>query len=137
MRGVNKVILIGNLGRDPEIRYSASGSAVANFQLATNESWTTSEGEKKTKTEWHRIVAFGKLAEICGDYLKKGAPVYLEGKLQHRSWEDKNSGEKRHVTEVVISSMVMLGQKSEGDGCREAASPQSDEQQGGGDEIPF
>ena len=87
--GLNKAILIGNLGRDPEVRYTPSGLAVANFSIATSEAWTNKEGEKETRTEWHRIVAFGKLGEICGEYLSKGKQVYIEGRIQTRDWEDK------------------------------------------------
>lgn len=107
MGSVNKVILIGNLGKDPEIRRAQSGIAVANFTLATNESWNNKEGQREERTEWHRIVVFGKLAEICGQYLQKGKQVYVEGRLQTRSWEDKD-GNKRYTTEVVASNMVML-----------------------------
>jgi single-strand DNA-binding protein len=108
MRGVNKVILIGNLGADPEIRYTNSGTPVANLRLATNETWTTRDGERETRTEWHRVVAFGKLGEICSEYLSKGKQAYVEGRLQTRSWEDK-SGNKRWITEVVATNIVLLG----------------------------
>jgi single-strand DNA-binding protein len=108
MRGVNKVILVGNLGADPEVRYASSGAAVVNFRIATSENWTNKEGGKETRTEWHRIVAFGKLAEICAEYLNKGKQVYVEGRLQSRSWEDKE-GNKRWTTEVVANNVVMLG----------------------------
>ncbi|HEX9948825.1 MAG TPA: single-stranded DNA-binding protein [Thermodesulfobacteriota bacterium] len=112
MLGVNKVILVGNLGADPEVRYSSTGTAVANFRIATSENWTNKEGGKETRTDWHRVVAFGKLGEICAEYLSKGKQVYVEGKLRTRSWEDKE-GKKRWITEVVASNMVMLGQASE------------------------
>lgn len=108
MRGVNKVILIGNLGKDPEIRYTTGGSAVANFTIATSDSYTDKDGQKQEKTEWHRIVAWGRLAEICGEYLSKGRMVYIEGSLRTRSWEDKD-GNTRWTTEVVARSMEMLG----------------------------
>ncbi len=108
MRGVNKVILIGNLGRDPEIRYTTSGQAVANFTLATTEIRTNKDGKKDEFTEWHRIVAWGRLAEICGEYLSKGKTVYIEGALRTRSWEDKE-GKKRWTTEVIVQNMQMLG----------------------------
>ncbi|KRT63075.1 MAG: ssb-2, single-strand binding protein, single-strand DNA-binding protein [Candidatus Dadabacteria bacterium CSP1-2] len=108
MRGVNKVILIGNLGRDPEIRYTTSGQAVANFTIATTEVRPNKSGEKDEFTEWHRIVAWGRLAEICGEYLSKGKTVYIEGTLRTRSWEDKE-GRKRWTTEVVAQNMQMLG----------------------------
>lgn len=111
-RGVNKVILIGNLGQDPEIRYMPSGGAVANLTLATSESWRDKQtGEMKEKTEWHRVVIFGKLAEIAGEYLRKGSQVYIEGQLQTRKWQDQ-SGQDRYSTEVVVNiggSMQMLG----------------------------
>ena len=113
MLGVNKVILVGNLGADPEVRYSSTGTAVANFRIATSENWTNKEGGKETRTDWHRVVAFGKLGEICAEYLSKGKQVYVEGKLRTRSWEDKE-GKKRWITEVVASNMVMLGQVGDG-----------------------
>ncbi len=110
--GVNKVILLGNLGSDPELRYTPSGVAVANFNLATNERWPDKEGNMQEKTEWHRIVCWRKLAEIAGEYLKKGSPVYLEGKLQTRNWEDQN-GVKRFQTEIIANNMQMLGRRDE------------------------
>lgn len=106
-RSVNKVILIGNLGKDPEVRYTGSGVAVATFSVATNESWRDPEGNTQERTEWHNIVAWRKLAEICGEYLKKGSKLYLEGRLQYRTYDDKN-GVKRFVTEIVMDEMVML-----------------------------
>lgn len=108
MSGVNKVILVGNLGSDPELRHTQSGTTVVNFRVATNEVFTNKSGEKTERTEWHRIVAFGRLAEICGQYLNKGKQVYLEGRLQTRDWEDQ-SGNKRYTTEIVANQMVMLG----------------------------
>jgi single-strand DNA-binding protein len=106
-RGVNKVILIGNLGRDPEVKYLPSGSAVCNVTLATSESWKDKEsGEKKDRTEWHNVVFFGKLAEIAGEYLKKGSQVYVEGSLRTRKWQDKE-GKDRYTTEIVVSDMQM------------------------------
>lgn len=108
MASVNKVILIGNLGADPEVRYTPSGSTVANFSLATTEQWTNKDGEKEERTEWHRIVAWGRLGEICGEYLHKGRQVYIEGRLQTRSWEDKE-GIKRYTTEINALTMQMLG----------------------------
>ena len=104
---VNKVILIGNLGSDPELRFTPSGVQVANFSLATSESWTDKAGERQERTEWHRIVLWRRLAEVAGQYLKKGSKIYIEGKLQTRSWEDQN-GQKRYTTEVVANSMEML-----------------------------
>ena len=108
--GLNKVILIGNLGRDPEVRYTPGGLAVANFSMATSETWTNKEGEKETRTEWHRIVAWGKLGEICGEYLSKGKQIYIEGRIQTREWEDKE-GNKRYTTEIIASQMLMLGSR--------------------------
>ena len=108
MGALNKVMLIGNLGSDPEIRYTASGQAVANFNIATTEVYTNKDEEKQELTEWHRIVAFGRLAEICGEYLSKGRMVYVEGSLRTRSWEDKE-GRKRWTTEVFAQSIKMLG----------------------------
>lgn len=111
-RGVNKVILIGNLGRDPEIRYSPSGQAVANVTIATSESWKDkTSGEKQERTEWHRVVFFGRLAEIAGEYLKKGSQVFLEGRLQTRKWQDKE-GNDRYTTEIVANEMQMLGSRA-------------------------
>ena len=112
MSGVNKVILVGRLGADPEVRYTPGGAAVANFRMATSENWTK-DGEKQERTEWHRIVAFGKLGEICGEYLVKGKQVYIEGRIQTRSWEDRD-GNKRWTTEIVANNMQMLGSPGEG-----------------------
>ncbi|MBA3580937.1 MAG: single-stranded DNA-binding protein [Gammaproteobacteria bacterium] len=113
-RGINKVILVGHLGADPEIRYMPSGAAVANLSLATTESWKDkNSGEKQERTEWHRIVLFARLAEIAGEYLKKGAQVYIEGRLQTRKWQDK-SGQDRYTTEIVGGDMQMLGGGSGG-----------------------
>ncbi len=114
---VNKVILIGRLGADPEIRYTADGQPVATFRLATNEVWVK-DGQKQERTEWHRVVAFGRLAEICGEYLAKGRQVYIEGRLQTRSYEDRE-GIKRFVTEIVAQNMQMLGSR------RDLAAPSS------------
>jgi single-strand DNA-binding protein len=106
--GVNKVILIGNLGADPEVRFTPGGQAVANFRIATNESWTDKNGQKQERTEWHRIVAWGKLAELCGEYLKKGRQAYVEGRLQTREWTDKE-GRKNYTTEIIASTVQFLG----------------------------
>ena len=112
-RGVNKVILVGNLGQKPDIRYTQTDSAVANLSLATSESWKDKEtGEKKEKTEWHRIVYFGKLAEIAEQYLDKGSKVYVEGKLQTRKWQDKDTGADRYTTEIVGNELTMLDSKN-------------------------
>ena len=108
MAGINKVILVGRLGRDPEIRYTPSGAAVANFTMATSEEWKDREtGEKQERTEWHKIVAWRRLGEICGEYLHKGSLVYIEGRLQTRPWEDRD-GNKRSTTEIVAQTMQML-----------------------------
>ncbi len=111
MAGINKVILVGNLGRDPEVRYSAKGSAIANITIATSEQWTDKQsGQKQEKTEWHRVVLFNRLGEIAGEYLKKGSQVYIEGKLQTRKWQD-NNGQDRYTTEIVANEMQMLGSR--------------------------
>ena len=113
-RGVNKVILVGNLGKDPEVRNMPNGNVVANITLATTESWKDKQsGEQQEKTEWHRIVMFRRLGEIAGEYLKKGSQVYIEGKLQTRKWQD-NSGNDRYTTEIVASEMQMLGGRGGG-----------------------
>jgi single-strand DNA-binding protein len=115
MASVNKVILIGNLGADPELRYTNTGTAVANFRIATNEVWTDKNGERQERTEWHQIVVWGKQGENCGKYLKKGRPVFVEGRLQTRSWEDQ-SGNKRYTTEVVAQAVQFLGGRGESSG---------------------
>ncbi len=132
MRGVNKVILVGTLGADPEVKYAANGNAIANLSVATSDEWNDkSTGQKQQKTEWHRVSMFGKIAEIAGQYLKKGSQVYLEGKLQTRKWQDKN-GLDRYTTEVVINGfdgqMQMLG----GGGQRQGGDTSFDQSQGGG-----
>jgi len=110
MASVNKVILIGNLGRDPETRYMPDGGAVTNVSIATTETWKDKSGEKQEKTEWHRVAFFGKLAEIAGEYLKKGSQVYVEGRLQTRKWQDKD-GQDKYSTEIVADRMQMLGSR--------------------------
>jgi len=140
MAGVNKVILIGNLGADPEMRYTSNGTAVANFRIATTERWTNPSGEKDERTEWHRIVAFGRLGEICGEYLSKGKQVFIEGRLQTRSWEDRD-GNKKTTTEIIATGMQMLGSagtsSSQFQG-KEQAEPSFREEPGTVDEdIPF
>jgi single-strand DNA-binding protein len=113
-RGVNKVILVGNLGADPEVRYMPNGGAVANVTVATTESWKDKQsGENQEKTEWHRVVFFARLAEIVGEYLKKGSQIYVEGRLQTRKWQDKN-GQDRYTTEIVANEMQMLGGRGGG-----------------------
>lgn len=135
-RGINKVILIGNLGADPEVRYTPSGAAVANVNLATNESWTDRSGERQERTEWHRLVLWSKQAEIAGQYLRKGSKIYIEGRLQTRSWDDQ-SGQKRYTTEVVVNDMQMLDGRGEATG---GAPPQGGGERaadaGGGNEPP-
>lgn len=131
-RGVNKVILIGNLGQDPEVKYMPSGDAVANLTLATSESWKNKSGEQQEKTEWHRVVIFGKLAEIAGEYLRKGSQVYFEGKLETRKWQDQ-SGADRYSTEIKVDGfdgvMQMLGSKSDNNGGGQQQAPQQSYQQ--------
>ena len=112
-RGVNKVILVGNLGQDPEIRYMQNGKAVANLSMATSETWKDQQGQQQEKPEWHRVIAFDKLAEIIGEYVKKGSKIYCEGKLQTRKWTDQQ-GVERYSTEIVISEMQMLDSKPQG-----------------------
>ena len=141
MGSVNKVILVGNLGRDPEIRYTPSGAAVGNFTLATNEVWTDKSGEKKERTEWHRITVWGRTAEIAGEYLKKGRQVYIEGSLQTREWNDKE-GNKRQTTEVKAQRVVMLGRgegRGEGGGSsdRQPAEMEAPQEPQPDDDIPF
>ena len=118
MASVNKVILIGNLGKDPETRYMPNGDAVTNITLATTETWKDKNGEKQEKTEWHRVTFYRKLAEIAGEYLKKGRPVYVEGRLETRKWTDK-AGLERYTTDIIASDMKMLGSKP-GSGSYEA-----------------
>ncbi len=151
MAGVNKAIILGNLGRDPEMRSTQSGSQVANFSIATSRQYTDSSGQKQEETEWHRIVAFGRLAEICGQYLRKGKQVYIEGRIQTRSWEDKETGQKKFMTEIVAEQMQMLGRAGDspsgpsddfGDsssGSRQAASMVGGGAPSGGDDddLPF
>ena len=150
-RGVNKVILVGNLGKDPEVRYMPSGNAVANVTLATTDSWKDKQsGEKQERTEWHNVVFYSRLAEIVGEYLKKGSQVYVEGRLQTRKWQDK-SGNDRYTTEIIASDMQMLGSGGGSAGfsgdrapaAQPAAQPAAAASSGGGssadfdDDIPF
>src|SRR3954465_16022316 len=134
---VNKVILIGNLGRDPEVRSTPSGQPVATFTLATSRRWKDKNGQKQEQTEWHQIVVWGKQAEIAGQYLTKGKQIYVEGRLQTRSWDDRNTGEKRYKTEVICETFQMLGQRGgdfepAGAGGGSAASPAQPSGGGGG-----
>lgn len=139
MASVNKVILIGNLGKDPETKYMSSGDAVTNITLATTESWKDKNGEKQQKTEWNRVTFYRKLAEIAGQYLKKGSPVYVEGKLETRKWTDKN-GVDRYTTEIIATDMKMLGGKPSD--AQESRPSQKTQNTGTGfddmeDDIPF
>jgi len=114
-KSVNKVILIGNLGKDPEVKYTPSGTAVAKITLATNERFKDKGGEWQDRTEWHNVVLWARLAEIAGEYLKKGGKVYIEGRLQTRSWDDKNTNQKKYMTEVVANDLVLLSGRGDGD----------------------
>ena len=137
MASVNKVILIGNLGRDPEVRYLPSGDAVANFSIATTEKWKDKSGEQQEQTEWHRISFFGRQAEICGEYLKKGSSVYVEGRLQTRKWTDKE-GKERTTTEIRGDRMQMLSGRGGGSGGSEpmAREPREPAAAGSGGDKP-
>ncbi len=152
-RGINKVILIGNLGQDPEVRYTPSGGAVANLRIATSESWRDKQtGEQQERTEWHRVVMFGRLGEIAGEYLRKGSKVYIEGRLQTRKWQDQN-GQDRYTTEIVANDMQMLDSRGAGaeagggyGGRQQAPAPQANQQPAAAvteelgdfdDDIPF
>ena len=143
-RGINKVILVGNLGKDPEVRYMANGGAVCNVTLATTESWKDKQtGEQKDKTEWHNIVFYRRLAEIAGEYLRKGSQIYVEGKLQTRKWQDKN-GNDRYTTEIIANEMQMLGGRGGGGSAdfggaqaAPAAAPAAAAADDFDDDIPF
>jgi len=142
MTSVNKVILIGNLGQDPTLRYPGSGSAVCNMRLATNESYTNSDGERVDQTEWHTVVAWGRLAEVCSEYLQTGSQVYFEGSLQTRTWEDRD-GNKRQTTQVKAWKMVLLGSPA-GQNGRSAKRPENTAKRANGapskpdrEEMPF
>lgn len=132
-RSLNKVMLIGNLGKDPEIKHTPAGVPVAQFSLATSDSWKDKEGNFQEKTEWHNIVAWRGLAEVCSKYLKKGSKIYAEGKLQTRTYDDPN-GQKKYFTEVVLDNMVMLDAKREGD---HEPSSVSESSNAGEEDIPF
>lgn len=135
-RGVNKVILVGNLGQDPEVRFMPAGGAVANFTIATSESWKDKQtGEQKERTEWHRIVMYQRLAEIAGEYLRKGAKVYVEGRLQTRKWQDQN-GQERYTTEIVANEMQMLDGRGQG-GAQGGGGFGGGQQMGGGSQGGF
>ena len=133
MASINVVFILGRLGLDPELRYTPSGDAVANLRMATNRVWKDRDGNQQEKTEWHRIVAWRKLAEICSQYLKKGSRIYIEGRLETRSWEDQ-SGNKRYTTEVLAEQMQMLDSRSDSDASQ---SPASSKVSNESDEVPF
>ena len=138
MSGVNKAILIGNLGADPEARYTQGGAAVTNFRIATSEKWTGKDGQPQERTEWHRIVTFGRLAETCRDYLSKGRQVYVEGRIQTRQWEDRD-GNKRWTTEIVAQTVRFLGSRGDRGDVPSSPPPASDDSYyggGGGDSGP-
>ena len=150
MAGVNKVILVGRLGADPEMKYTQSGTGVCRFNMATSENWKDKEGQRQERTEWHRIVVWGKMASICNEYLKKGRQTYVEGRLQTRSWEDKNTGNKRYTTEVVANTVQFLGSAADrsGQSSKESTgglpddspfmeSPSASSQATGDEDIPF
>jgi single-strand DNA-binding protein len=128
-RGLNKVMIIGHLGRDPEMRYTPSGRPVTTFSVATSRTWNTADGERRTETEWFNVVAWSNLAEICKQYLSKGQRVYIEGRLQNRQWED-SEGNKHSSTEIVANEMIMLDSRREGEGSEES-------EVGDEDEFPF
>jgi single-strand DNA-binding protein len=147
MASVNKVIIVGNLGRDPEVRYLPEGGAITNISVATTDTWKDKSGEKQERTEWHRVAFFGKLAEIAGEYLKKGSQVYVEGALRTRKWQDKE-GKERYTTEIIADRMQMLGSRGGGSEpmAREPAAASAGSKppakKGGGfddmdDDIPF
>ncbi len=134
MASVNKVILVGNLGRDPEVRYMPNGEAVCNFSIATTDNWKDKNGQKQERTEWHNIVMYRKLAEIAGEYLKKGRPVYVEGRLQTRKWQTKE-GQDRYTTEIIADQMQMLGGRDSG-GSNASYDDMNQDQDSGQSEAP-
>lgn len=143
MSGVNKVIILGRLGQDPELKYTPSGAAVCNFSVATSETWTDkNSGQKQERTEWHRVVVWGKLAELCNQYLAKGRQAFVEGKLQTRSWDDKN-GEKRYTTEINATTVQFVGSGGGSDSGSSSSGDDSGSDDGGydanfaSDDIPF
>lgn len=142
MSGVNKVIIVGNVGKDPEIRHTPNGDTVANFSIATSERWTDKKtGEKKENTEWHRLVAWRRQAEVIQEYVRSGSKLYIEGKLQTREWEDKNTGAKRYTTEIIVQNLQMLDSRNQSNSqpsdapqqAQRAAAPVDDFD----DDIPF
>ena len=144
-KSVNKVILVGNVGKDPEVRYSQSGTPVANFSLATNERFKDRNDEWQERTEWHSIVAWQRLAEIVGEYVSKGSKLYVEGKIQSSSWEDRQSGERKYRTEIVARELLLLGPRENGGGDHQYPTPNDNEDQrshagsgeGGEEAVPF
>jgi len=140
MASVNKAILIGNLGKDPEMRYTPSGQAVTTFSIATSEKWRDKEGQQQERTDWHSIVVWGRQAEIASEYLKKGRPVYLEGRIQNRSYEDKD-GNKKYISEIVVQRMQFLGgrpdQQGGGQSSKDQANDMPPEPAGDDDDLPF
>ena len=146
MAGVNKVILVGRLGQDPEVKHLQTGQQVARLSIATSEAWKDKQGQKQERTEWHRVIVWGKMAEVVGQYLKKGRQVYLEGKLQTRSWEDKETKQKRYTTEINASTVQFLGDANRSE-QQQGSQPGAAQDSGGGfapepefnsdEEIPF
>ena len=134
-KGVNKVILVGNLGNDPEVRYMPNGNAVANLSLATSESWKDQQGQVQERTEWHRLTMYRRLAEIAGEYLKKGSQIYVEGKLQTRKWQDQQ-GQDRYTTEIIVDQMQMLGGRGGEGGGGNGGYQRPQNNQGGYNEAP-
>ena len=134
-RSVNKVILIGNLGKDPEVKYTHSGTAVAKFTLATNDRFKDKDGNWQDRTEWHNITAWARTAEVAGEYLKKGSKVYIEGSLRTHSWDDKQTGQKKYMTEINVNDLVMLGGKGEGGGGGDFAGSSRGASAGGGNNF--
>jgi len=134
---MNKVILVGNLGKDPEMRYMPNGNAVANFSIATTESWKNKQtGEYENQTEWHNLTVFGKFGEMCGQYLKKGAKVYVEGKIKTEKWQDKTSGQDRFSTKIIVSELQMMDARTEGQGGGQYQGGQNQQYQGGQQQAP-
>ena len=135
-RGVNKVILVGNLGKDPELKYTPQGTAVAKFSLATSEKYKDKAGEWQERTEWHNLVAWARTAEVAAEYLKKGSTVFVEGRLRTDSWDDKETGQKKYRTEIIVNELVMLGGRGEGGGGGEGRSKGAAKGGGGFDQRP-
>jgi single-strand DNA-binding protein len=136
-KSLNKVMLIGHVGKDPEVRFTGSGTPVASFSLATNESWKDAEGNLQERTDWHNIIAWKKLAEICGEWLKKGSKVYIEGRIQTRDYEDKNTGAKKYITEIIASTMIMLSDNRNAGAAPAEGSAPSKAAAASNDDLPF